>query len=127
MTGWALYHEHRKMTDDGFVALIECDSERSAVAADTDRLKPEHAYRTGNVAHVRRELCTKLFDVPLEPFEDYVFVEVGGIDRLELLMKQATARSVRRDVALLDSGAALFAFKRSAADGQQLRRLQLPF
>jgi len=79
------------MADDGFVVLIECDSERSAVAADTDLLKPEHAYRTGDVAHVRRELFAKLFSVPLEPCQDCVFVEVRVIDRLELLMQQATA------------------------------------
>ncbi|MGV7186980.1 hypothetical protein [Xanthomonas axonopodis] len=54
--GWALCHEHRKMADDGFVALMECDSERSAVAADTNRLKPEYAYRTGHVAYLRCEL-----------------------------------------------------------------------
>ncbi|MCW0386272.1 hypothetical protein NB722_000811 [Xanthomonas sacchari] len=87
-TGWGLCPEHRKFADDGFVALIECDPERSALATNAERLKPEHAYRTGHVAHLRREVFAKLFDVPLESCQDCVFVEVGLIDQLESLLKR---------------------------------------
>ncbi|WP_296781558.1 ATPase [Variovorax sp.] len=52
-TGWGLCPEHQKLADDGFVALVECDPQRSGSQAD-GRMKPEQAYRTGRLAHLRR-------------------------------------------------------------------------
>ena len=45
-TGWGLCPEHQKLADDGFVALVECDPQRSGSQAG-GRMKPEQAYRTG--------------------------------------------------------------------------------
>ena len=52
-TGWGLCSEHQKLSDDGFVALVECDPQRSGSQAG-DRMKPEQAYCTGRMAHLRR-------------------------------------------------------------------------
>ena len=41
-TGWGLCPEHRKLADDGFVALVECDPQRSGSQAG-GRMKPEQA------------------------------------------------------------------------------------
>lgn len=54
-TGWGLCPEHQKLHDGGYVALIECDPQRSGLSSGDSRLKPEQAYRTGAVAHLRRE------------------------------------------------------------------------
>ena len=51
-TGWGLCPEHQKLADDGFVALVECDPQRSGSQAD-GRMKPEQAYRTGRLAPER--------------------------------------------------------------------------
>ena len=48
-TGWGLCPEHQKLFDDGFVALVECDPQRSGSQAG-GRMKPEQAYRTGRLA-----------------------------------------------------------------------------
>lgn len=48
-TGWGLCPEHQKLADDGFVALVECDPQRSG-APGAGRMKPEQAYRTGRLA-----------------------------------------------------------------------------
>ena len=32
-TGWGLCAEHQKLADDGFVALVECDPQRSGAPA----------------------------------------------------------------------------------------------
>lgn len=42
-TDWGLCPEHQKLSDDGFVALVECDPQRSSSPSGADRMKP----RTG--------------------------------------------------------------------------------
>ncbi len=39
-TGWGLCTEHQKLADDGFVALVECDPQRSGSQAG-GLMKPE--------------------------------------------------------------------------------------
>lgn len=85
-TGWGLCHEHQKLFDEGFVALIECDPERSGVLAGSTRLEPERAYRTGRVAHLRREAFTQMFNVAIDDGQACVFVEPGVIARLEAMV-----------------------------------------
>ena len=82
-TGWGLCAEHRQLFDDGYVALIECDPQRSGLPADGDRLKPEQAYRTGRLAHVKREAFARLFNVPVEARQACVFVEPDVMNWLQ--------------------------------------------
>ncbi len=63
-TGWGLCPEHQKLADDGFVALVECDPHRSGSQAG-GRMKPEQAYRTGRLAHLRRTVFAQVFNVPI--------------------------------------------------------------
>ena len=81
-TGWGLCSEHQKLADDGYVALVECDPQRSG-STDAGRMKPEQAYRTGRLAHVRRTVFAKLFDVPITEDQISVFVELGVIEQLQ--------------------------------------------
>lgn len=46
-TGWGLCVEHQRLFDEGYVALVECDPQRSGSPSAGDKLKPEQAYRTG--------------------------------------------------------------------------------
>lgn len=89
-TGWGLCAEHRRLFDAGYVALVECDPRRSGLPAGGDRLKPEDAYRTGRIAHVKRDAFAKLFNVPVEVKRPCVFVEPGVIERLEAMVAPAT-------------------------------------
>ena len=41
-TGWGLCPEHQKLSDDGFVALLECDP-LCSVSQAGGRMKPEQA------------------------------------------------------------------------------------
>ena len=88
MTGWGLCPEHQKLSDDGFVALVECDPRRSGSAAG-GRLKPEQAYRTGRLAHLRRAVFAQVFNVPIDDKQACVFVEPGVIDQLESMLAPA--------------------------------------
>ena len=60
-TGWGLCPEHQKLSDDGFVALVECDPQRSRAAAGAARMKPDQAHRTGRLAHLKREVFADVF------------------------------------------------------------------
>jgi hypothetical protein len=89
-TGWGLCDEHRRLFDEGFVALVECDPERSGKPTGTDRLKPEAAYRTGRLVHMKREVFTGVFNVPLAADQPCVFVEPGVIEQLQGMVAPAS-------------------------------------
>jgi hypothetical protein len=87
-TGWGLCPEHQKLFDDGFVALVECDPQRSGSPAG-GRMKPEQAYRTGRVAHLRRTAFAQVFNVPIEDKQACVFVEPGVLNHLQAMVAPA--------------------------------------
>lgn len=88
-TGLGLCPEHQKLADDGFVALVECDPQRSGAAAGTARMKPEQAYRTGRLAHLKREAFAQVFNVPIKANQACVFVEPGVIEQLQTMVELA--------------------------------------
>ncbi|HEI6959922.1 TPA: ATPase [Yersinia enterocolitica] len=90
-TGWGLCAEHQKLSDDGFIALVECDPRRSGSLAGGGRLKPEQAYRTGKLAHLKRHVFAEMFNVPIEANQPCVFVEPGVIEQLESMVSPATS------------------------------------
>lgn len=90
-TGWGLCAEHQKLFDDGFVALVECDSRRSGSPPENGNLKPDQAYRTGRLAHLRRTVFAKVFNVPITDAQACVFVEPGVIDQLQSMVASATS------------------------------------
>jgi len=82
--GWGLCAEHQKLADDGFVALVECDPQRSGSPGGS--LKPEQAYRTGRLAHLKRHVFATVFNVQIEANQPCVFVEPGVIEQLEAML-----------------------------------------
>ena len=88
-TGWGLCAEHQKLADDGFVALVECDPQRSGSPAGS--LKPEQAHRTGRLAHLKRHVFATVFNVPIEANQPCVFVEPGVIEQLEAMVLPASS------------------------------------
>lgn len=88
-TGWGLCPEHQQRFDDGFVALVECDIARSSASVG-DVLKPEDAYRTGQVAHVKRTLFHELFAVSIKDDVPFVYVELGIIATIEKMVDPAS-------------------------------------
>lgn len=88
--GWGLCPEHQKLSDDGFVALVECDPQRSGSPAGGGRLKPEQAYRTGRLAHLKRDVFAEVFNVPIAANQPCVFVEPGVIEQLQSMVSPAT-------------------------------------
>jgi hypothetical protein len=88
VTGWGLCAEHERLFSEGYVALVECDPKRSNPSG-ADRVKPEQAYRTGKLAHVRRHVFTQVFNTPLAEEQPCVFVEPGVIERLQAMVESS--------------------------------------
>lgn len=89
-TAWGLCPEHQKMFDDGFVALVECDPQRSGSPSGAAGLRPEQAYRTGRLAHVKRAVLVQVCNVPVSVNQPCVFVEPGVIEQLQSMVAPAT-------------------------------------
>jgi hypothetical protein len=76
MTGWGLCPEHEKFTQEGFIALVECDPDKSDTPDAQGNLKPWRVFRTGIVTFLKREAFLRLFEVPSpEQLPPCVFVE----------------------------------------------------
>lgn len=82
-TGWGLCPEHQRLHSEGFVALVECDPQRSGAPSGDGQMKPEQAYRTGQLAHLRREAFSQVFNVTIRADQPVVFVEPGVIEQLQ--------------------------------------------
>ena len=106
-TGWGLCPEHQKLADDGFVALVECDPQRSGSQAG-GRMKPEQAYRTGRLAHLRRTVFAQVFNVPIADEQACVFVEPGVIEQLQSMTARRADCVVRPSVRRSFAGGAHF-------------------
>lgn len=91
-TRYALCEEHQKLYNDGYVAVVGCDEDRSAHKGD--RCQMEDAYRTGRVAHIRASAWAKLFDTTLPVDKDgkalpMVFADDRVLDFLQRVQEQA--------------------------------------
>jgi len=60
VTGYDLCPECRKLNEDGYIAFIGVDEEKSDKKGDN--IDFDGAWRTGTVSHVRREFAEKIFD-----------------------------------------------------------------
>lgn len=76
-TRWAMCPEHKKLFDDGFVAMVEA----AAPSASTTALKQEDARRTGRLMHMKVAVFERLFGAP--PRGGMVFIEPGVIERVQ--------------------------------------------
>lgn len=85
-TGWGVCPQHQRLFDDGFVALVECDPTKSGNLSSADRLKPDQAFRTGRLLHLKRDAFDRVFNVSIEPDLPCVFVEPGVIEKLEAMI-----------------------------------------
>jgi hypothetical protein len=83
---WNLCAAHQKLSDDGFIALVEADPKSPKLAnGNTD---PACAYRTGTVVHILRDVAVALFGLALDPRWPMVFVEPHITKRLHELVAE---------------------------------------
>lgn len=86
ITGWDLCPEHATLWKNGYIALVECDPEKSKFSGGN--IKPEDACRTGRIVHIRTKAAGQIFNV--EMTSPVAFVEPGVVDMLEKMQERDT-------------------------------------
>lgn len=84
VTGWGMCPACQKLHDDGYVALVEVDN---APAGHESTLKQQDANRTGQIAHVRRTVADRIFNIALGD-TPLVFVDKGVIAQLQAMQEK---------------------------------------
>jgi hypothetical protein len=83
VTGNGLCPEHQKLHDDGYLALVAIDESKSQLSNNTTT--PNTAYRTGDIAHVRRTVARDIFNVPVPDEEPLMFCSPEVINHLKAI------------------------------------------
>lgn len=87
VTGVSLCPEHQSLHAQGYLALVAVDPAKSKGYGTT--MRPEDAYRTGEIAHIRRELFPAIFNQEAPTHEGealpMIYVESGLIAALSNL------------------------------------------
>lgn len=82
LTGWGISPEVQEKMDEGYVPLVCVDHNKSDKLPNGN-ITPEGAYRTGEIAYVRRHVLEKLGDVPAD--QDFMFIDRGLLGILSSL------------------------------------------
>lgn len=80
-TGRGLCPEHRKLSDDGYVALVECDDAKSTVTEGY--VDSGSVWRTGNIMHIRRSAAAELFNREVTAKDTMWFIDEGLFNQLK--------------------------------------------
>lgn len=81
VTGWSLCPEHKKLADEGYVAIVAVDETKTK-----GPITPENAWRTGSIAHVRRSVWDNIFNAPIDAKHEFVFTSEEAITKLQAMM-----------------------------------------
>lgn len=65
LTGHAPCPACKTKLDDGYVALVEIDPDRSGATDSKETITQREAYRTGNISWIRSKVWDDVFNVPL--------------------------------------------------------------
>ena len=82
ITGMQIKPEVEKMIKDGYLPIVEIDTDKS----DMDNLNPNTAYKTGNVAYLRREVAEELLGI--KDASQFVYGDASLFERLSAMQAQ---------------------------------------
>lgn len=85
VTGWGICPEVQEKFDEGYIALVGVDIDKSNVK--DEKITPEDAWRTGNIAYLRRSVAENILtDFPSNL--DWIFVDDEFIDKLASMQQE---------------------------------------
>ena len=73
-----------KQRKGGYIALVEADPEKSTVSGEV--MKPEDAYRTGTILHMKREVARKVFNTDIPDTLPMVFIDPEAVAKIKAMM-----------------------------------------
>ena len=80
VTGYGLCEEHMKVWQDGYVALVEIDPEKS-LKIESSTLNSNNAWRTGRIINMKKDCFEEIFNRPVE--EPMAFIDIELFDQLQ--------------------------------------------
>jgi hypothetical protein len=83
ITGWSLCPEHEKLHEEGYVALVSIDPNRSRPPH-----KPDTVFRTGKIMHIRRSAWPNIFG-EAAPETPMTFCGDDLVEKLQAMMGQS--------------------------------------
>lgn len=87
VTGTGLCPEHDKLFKDGYLALVGCDEKKSKVAGGKV-MKPEDAYRTGTIMHIRKTVAREIFNIEIPDKLPMMFCDEEVVAKLQAMMPE---------------------------------------
>ena len=96
ITGYGLCEEHDRMFKEGYIALVEVDESKSDITKD-DTIRPENAYRTGNILHVKKELCRKIIPSLGDKNIPMAYIKRQAFQYIKILSESTTEREEEND------------------------------
>ena len=94
-THWLLCPTHAKQIDAGYILLVGADPDKSTIS-ENQTIKPDGAYRTGEIAAVQGHLWDDLLGVP-RPLKSFVYCEPEVIKQIRACMNANTINSDTED------------------------------
>ena len=90
VTGWGICEEHKKLRDDGFVALVEINNP----GASGSTLSPDTASRTGIFMHMKTEVFEQVFNGKVDE-RMVAFIEPEVTAKIKAIYKQDTGEELK--------------------------------
>jgi len=87
ITGFGLCDEHQKLHAEGFIALVEADTEKSTPLPNGN-LNHQGAHRTGRLMHMKRHVADDLFNTELPSELAMVYIDEMAFDQIMGMMPE---------------------------------------
>lgn len=98
ITGYHLCEEHQKLYDEGYIALVVINSEKSTVLEEGDEVgvvDPYDIHRTGTIIHVTRKLAEKLLPEAYDNKHPMIFISGEIADYLNDLRSKCISKEAK--------------------------------
>jgi hypothetical protein len=86
LTGWGLCPEHEKLHQEGYIALIGADDAKSEHEPN-GTIKPEAAWRTGDVIHMKFEAFDRIISIP-RGRHSFMFCDPAVIEKIKAMAEE---------------------------------------
>jgi hypothetical protein len=87
VTGKGMCLEHQQKFDEGFLALVEIDPEKSkAGIMYNGNMDPNKVWRTGVIIHIRRTVANEIFNTSIPDDLPMTFIDPEATEKLKSMI-----------------------------------------